>query len=428
MALDNDSYARARSIVSSINSRFPRERGDDGAIARGRGNGGGTAGYQSIALRIPNAYREKPEEFLQLVRHMRVDSSVPEEFARQYVEDLKQFPALADDLHWCLQAIGKSTLPFVRSMYDYPELAPRMSALQAGARLGDAPAAPPLIELAKKSTPSIRLEAMLLLTEMPSNPAINLALRDIVNDKNLEIRVAAYEALRKRGDAIIVQVPIGDNPEQPKFTLDLLPSPDPLIYITQQGEPRVVLFGGVDPMWHPGTEYRGIKISKPVLATCWNDRFMLSAAGPNDVLRVFYRNQHTGTSIQANAPEGVAKLVEFLAHTQTPEDPKPGLGMSYSQVVGVLYELCPKASQSSDKLPALAATFATEEDRLRAEIFEAAQTNALADRPENEEEALKQANTLFRPTAAMPLPSADGTVSGDGLTSKVVPLKKPTTK
>lgn len=430
MILDNDSFARARSIVQAINSRFPRTGNDDGAVARGRGNGAGTAGYQSVALRVPYSYREHADEFLQLVRHMRVDSAAPEEFSRQYTESLKSMPALADDLSWCLQAMGKSSLPFVHGLYDYPELAPRLAALRTGARLGDNRAAAPLIELARKAMPSMRIEAIRLLGDMPSNASINLALKDIVSDPNLEIRVAAYEALRKRNDALILSIPIGD-PSRPKFTLDLVPASDPLVYITQQGEPRIVLFGGIDPHWTPSAradDYRGIPIQKPLLVSCWDDRFMMTAQNASDDLRVMYRDPRTNQVTQTKAPEDLANFIQFLAQKATPEDPKPGLAMSYSQVVGVVYALARADDRSH--VAAISATFATEEDRLRAEIYEAMQTTALADRPETEQDAIKQADTVFKPEKPQPLPSADPSVSAmsnDGtLRNKVVPLKKKT--
>ena len=434
MVLDNDSFARARSIVQAINSRFPRSSGDDGAIARGRGNGAGTAGYQSVALRVPSSYRERGDEFLQLVRHMRVDSAAPEEFSRQYTESLKSVPALADDLSWCLQAMGKSSIPFVQGLYDYPELAPRLAALRTGARLGDNRSAGPLIELARKGMPSVRVDAIRLLGDLPSNASVNLALKDIVSDPNLEIRIAAYEALRKRSDALILSIPIEDGGAgaggRPKFTLDLVPSTDPLIYITQQGDPRIVLFGGVDPHWTPSAranDYRGIRIQKPMLVSCWDDRFMMTAESPTDDLRVLYRDPRSNQSTQSKPPEDLANFIEYLAHKPTPEDPKPGLAMSYSQVVGVVYALARAEDRGS--VAAVNATFATEEDRLRAEIYEAAQVTALADRPETEQDALKQADAVFQPTKPQPLPSADPSVtpSGDGtLKNKVVPLKKKT--
>lgn len=421
MVLDNDSFARARSIVGTINSRFPRESGDDGPIAKGRGNAGGTAGYQSIALRVPTAYRDRPEEFLQLVRHMRVDPSLPEEWARSYAEALKTHSSLAEDLRWCLQSIGRSSLPFLSQLYDYAETGPRMAALKAGARLGDSRASGPLIDLARKGTPGVQVEALRLLADMPSDPRINLALREMVDEPNLEVRVAAYEGLRKRGDQTLIRIPIGADPGKPSFTLDLVPAKDPTIYVTQQGEPRIVVFG-------PVGKGRGIMINKPILLSMWDDRFMLSAAAPTDTLRARYRDPFTGKIAEEKAPEELSEFIQFIAHKTTPEEPKKGLGLTYSQTVGVLYAMCPRPTPGADPQAALAtavsATFATEEDRLRAEIFEAMQTTMLTDRPETEADAIRQADNVFKPTAPTALPSAGPQPGGD-IKSRIVPLKKP---
>jgi hypothetical protein len=322
-------------------------------------------------------------------------------------------------------------------MYDYPELRPRMAALNAGARLGDPRATPSLIELAHKAPAATRVEALRLLANMPGDARINLAMREIVNDPNLDIRVAAYEGLRKRNDAMLVRIPISESASlAPRFTLELLPATEPMVYVTQQGEPRLVIFGGVDatPGAATASKFNGIRIRKPALLSVWDDRFMLSAQGATSELRVRYRDPRTNQVTQTKCPEDIGEFVEFLAHKPTPEDPRPGLGMTYSQVVGVVYAMCPKANEpvgggaDPRATSALAATFATEEDRLRAEIFEAAQATLLADRPENEAEAVKQADTVFRPTAPTALPSAGGQADDGDMKSKIVPLKKPAKK
>lgn len=420
MVLDNDSHARARSIVGAINSRFARGAGDEGQIARGRGSGGGSS-MQSIALRVPRAYSERAADYLQLVRHLRVDPSVPEEFARQYVETLKTQPELSEDMRWCLQAVGRPALPFLAPMYEYPEIGPRMAALQAGAGLGDPRAVPALIELAKSGPAALRTEAIELLGRMPTNPTVNLALRGLLDASDLDVRISAYEALRDRGDGMIVSMAIGDDVRQPKFLLELLQSNEPLIYVTQQGQPRVVVFGGVDANLsraRSGGKYGGLVVTKPNLVALWDDRFMMAADESTGPTRIRWRDAR-GKLTQANAPDEVAELVQFLAHNSTPENPKPGLAMSYSQVVGAVYEMT--------KRGAISATFATEEDKLRAEIYQAAQQLVLADRPETEADAqaLKGAESIFKPEQPKPLP-AEGAASGPK--SKIVPLKKKAAK
>ena len=142
LVLDTDSHARARSVVSSINARFPREPGELGETARGRGSEttkgskpNEAVATQSLAISIPRAYKDSPAEFLELLRYTRIDQAFPQDFAKRYVEDLKVNPAMSAQLCSCLKAIGKTAVPFLASMYDYPEYSPRMAALEAGAFL-----------------------------------------------------------------------------------------------------------------------------------------------------------------------------------------------------------------------------------------------------------------------------------------------------
>lgn len=423
MVLDNDSHTRARSIVSAINSKFPREGGDDGQTARGRGSSGGASGgFQSVALRVPTRYRDEPAEFLQLVRYMRVDTSFSQEFARQYVEELKANPSLAGDIRWLMEALGKPALPFVASMYDYPEFGPRMSALAAGARLGDARAVGPLVDLAKTGPANLRNDAIRLLGDMPKNPTIGIAMREMLDAPTLDTKVAAYEALRKQRDPLIVRVPVGSQESGgAKFTMELVPSNEPMIYVTQQGDARVVVFGGVDPASRRGSaadsrkgKYGGLYLSKPMLLSAFNDRLMMAADSPGAEVRLRYTSpRDLKPVVMTRTPEDVGELIEFLARTTSPEEPRPGLGMTYSEVVGTLYEMT--------KQGAIAATFATEEDRLRAEVFEASRTTKLRDRPEGEADLGPDA-TVFEPQAPADLPSAEPTT---GERPRVVPLSKP---
>ena len=425
MVLDNDSPSRARAVVQAINSKFPREPGDDGAIARGRGAGGESKAYQSIAIRVPQSYKTNPYEFLQLVRYMRIDQAFLQEYARQDVEGMKASPGMADDYRWLLQSIGKPALPFMVPMYEYPEYGPRMAALTAGARLGDARTVGPLIELANDGTGSLQTDAIMLLGDMPRNPSINMALRVMLGSPDLDIRVAAYDALVKRDDPSIVRVPVGRERGSgiPKFTLDLVPIPsgaEPMIYVTQQGEPRVVLFGGIDQSGarpRPGAVSGEIQFTKPFLVTAWGERFMIASDTPGAAIRVRYVDPRTDYPLaSAKAPEGLAEMIEFMAHKTTPEEPKPGLNFTYSEVAGALYEM--------SRQNALNAAFATEGDKLRAEIFEASQATLLADRPEaTADEAPDSA--IFKPTAPAPLPSAEAQTTAKK--SRVIPLNKPKT-
>lgn len=410
LVLDNPSHSIARSITGSINARFPDGPGDDGPTARGRN-------ADSIAVRVPRAWAERPNEFIELLRCTRIDQSFPQEYARRDVEYLKQYPVLADDIGQCLQAIGKSAVPFLPPMYDYPELAPRLAALRAGAKLGDPRTAPYLIELAKTGPAATRTEAIELLGRLSANPRINLALWELVDDRDLDVRVAAYEALAERNDWGIMRTEVDG-----RFEVDVVPAREGLIYVTQQGRPRIVAFGGGGSGADPGAPGKpaptGLRLRRPLLVSAWDDRLMLAADGETDPVRLRYQDFRSGRTTTLTVADTLSKLTDLLGHKPTPEDDRPGLGLPYSEVVGALYEL--------QRQGAVDAAFATERDKLQAGVLRASHMTTITERPEvTGQEPPPQPTITFRPEAADEAGAKAARTPG-APPSLVVPLNPPT--
>jgi hypothetical protein len=365
LTLDSPSHARARAIQNAINDAFPRGTGDREETAKGRND-------EAIAITIPSRFNDNPGEFVRLLLSSRIDRAFPNEWATRYINAMREEPALADDLSWCLQALGPSIVPQLRLLYDYSEPKPRLSALRAGAELGDALVTPHLREIAEGADAIQRVQAIRLLADMPPNPQLNLVLRELVDADDITVRISAYEALAARSDpSVVVSRPMGvertlyTRPGDPgEFRLDVVRSNKPMIYISQQGEPRVVVFG------------ESLSVERPTLVYAWDDRLLVVGDETERPLRVRYQDWRAGTTaVQSEADANVAKLIEFFAHKPTPESPAPGLAMTYSEVVGALYEL-------TDRSRAIPADFVAEQDRLQAELLALVQTEIGTDRPE----------------------------------------------
>lgn len=427
LSLDNQSWARARGMVSSINSRFPEGPGDPGPTARGRS-------ASLIEVRVPRRYRLYPGEFLELVKHLPVENQYPEELAKRYAEAMRAEPALAEDLSWCLEAVGTKAIPFLRGLYGSPELAPRLGALRAGARLNDPLAADGLKALARDGSGSVRLRAIQLLGELDGGPSVDLALRDLVAAQELVVRVGAYEALAQRAERSQRDYLRRSQSEAPdaarisptaievlaqsalprgnlqgidrkivggKFLLDIVPYGDPLIYVAQQGQPRVVLFGQ-DQM-----------LLRPALAGAWNERLVIRAdeTGP---VRVRYTPPNSiGAVTKELDNTSLVALIDLLARDNEPDSPaSPGLDMSYSEIVGAL------SAMSESK--AVAAGFATEQNKLRAQLLAAGAGRDQVERPEkpgDEPVLLHDGRSIT--SAAEPVPAQE---------PRIVPITPPAKK
>lgn len=401
LVMDNPSPSRARQTVWAINTRFPRGPRDGGPAARGRGRaGGGTQNLQSIAIQIPFSYRDEPAEFLNLLRYLNTDYLYPESHARRYTEALKTQPWLAEELSWSLRALGEPALPFLRKLYDFGESAPaRLAALRAGASLGDARAAPALKDLALNGPGQDQLEAIRLLGTLSAGPTVDVTLRELLASPQLAARIEAYEALAQRAEArklgqLINQEQLRAGPGyipasqthlerlarasfhggatlqgverrmiSDKFLLDIVPFGEPLIYITQHGEPRIVLFG------------ENLKLERPMFVSTWSNRLMIAADSESDDIRLYYQDWRTDQVTQKVISDDLVEFIHFAAHSPTPDDPRPGLSMTYSEVVGALHALYEAQGVAN-------AGFATEQDRLMASLLAAAEGAASKERPE----------------------------------------------
>lgn len=390
LVMDNSSHARASAIQNAINSRFPIEPGQREATARGRGPA-------SIALTIPPSYRDRSGEFIRLVQGLRTDPIFGEEYAKRAAEELEATPALSEQLSWILQAVGKPALPFMNKLYESSELLPRMAALRAGARLGDPQASGPLRRLAldPRQSLALRAEAAELLGSTPLDPSTDLALRELVSDENLELRLAAYEAMVERNDASITRTRLLD-----KFDLDLVPSTRELIYVTQTGKPRIVVFG------------REAAIKRPLLTGIWGDRLMLAGETSEEEIRVLFRDPRGGPSQQTTTGASLSEFIKLLSHKTSPEAPETGFNLSYSQVVGALYQL--------QNAGAISAGFAVERDRLVDRLAEAQNQDATDDRPENKVDADIRREARARMISVANKPEVKPTAAAPG--SMVVPL------
>lgn len=196
-----------------------------------------------------------------------------------------------------------------------------------------------------------------------------------------------------------------------------------MIYVAQQGRPRIVLFG------------RDLAIRRPALVTAWggeedagNDgrnppttppslpRLVLVADADAQPPRLLYRypdrvdaegNVTPGRQVTSRVSADLAELIQFLAHSPTPEDPRPGLGLTYSDVVGALYAF--------HRAGAIEGAFVIEEDLLRAQLFQAAQQLQAPERPETPAQA-RQLRVYE------PMPAGTGS---DGRTRPSEPLVVP---
>ncbi|MFO0782595.1 MAG: flagellar basal body P-ring protein FlgI [Phycisphaerales bacterium] len=345
LRLHTPSHSRAETIQNSINSLFPREPRQKEDTARGRSG-------DTIDLTVPPSYARKTAEFAELIRHAPINIENPEQVAMQVRRALQAYPGAAGAASWRWQALGKKSLPMIQDLYNYPEEQPRLAALDAGAKLDDQLAAPHLLDMAKNSKDlTYRVEAIKLLGRMGTNPEINIGLRDLLDDKEVDIRLAAFESLDKRRDPCIVAVEVGT-----KYLVNIVPCKYPMVYVTQSGQPRIAIFG------------EALSVARPMTLVAWNNRLIMKADDKDPLVQIYYRESADMPAVVDRARPGMLEFIGYLGRRPTIEHPEGGLGFSYSETIAALHELWRnKYLRSGTQL----ADFRAEQDRLLAALVRA---------------------------------------------------------
>lgn len=334
LVLNQSSRSRAGAIADRINERFPAAPG-----ARQR-----TANAISplvVQLTVPAQYYDRPAYFVQLVRHLSADRSpdaVPR-YAQYLAEKLIEDPARADPVCLAWEALGPAAGVVLERYYRHERLDVSLAALHAGAALGDETASGRLQELASHDDPDVRINVARSLRGLQSSNRGDHALRTLLDDPVVDVRIAAYDTLVANGSPLVDRQEILDEDGTLKMVIDLLPVRDPLVYITQDRYPRLVIFG------------RDTGFPAPTSAAVWDGRLRVSRADdPGQPARMLFQRPEVedGRRVTKSSAHdfypSLATLAYVLAHKWTGDnDPQLGFNLTYGETVDAVYQLATTA-------------------------------------------------------------------------------------
>jgi hypothetical protein len=241
LQLRQPDFARAGTMARRINETF---RGASGAS-----DVANAINRATIELRVPNAWRDDYEHFLELVMHVPLSPATTWETRARELLRMMQAPDTGlEEISLILEAMGRNTVPLLRPLFTSRNSAAAFYAARTAGRLGDAGAEQVLIRFAGEAGSPFRIAA---IEELGRNDRLGgavAALQPLVDDENSLVRIAAYEALVRRHDNTVITSVNVDG----QLTLDLVKSRRSyVIYGTQTMEPRLALFGADMPVARP---------------------------------------------------------------------------------------------------------------------------------------------------------------------------------
>lgn len=355
LQLRTPSFGRARAIIDAINSRFPQEP------SQTRPTADSIAGHsdEQIIVTVPPSRREDTDVFVETLIHTQIAQGGVESRADSLARMVVANPVDAVPTTWIWVAMGKLAINGFSQLYTHPDVIPRLAALNAGARLGDARVIPYLAEVAMQTDHALRVDAITRMSEMPGSARINLALRELLDDEQLDVRVAAFNGLLRQRDPIVRRMTL--DPRQ-EFEVYSVPSTRPMVYATLQDQPRIVVFGS------------DTAVADKLLVQSLSDRLQLVRYGPDEPLRARYRAKGSTAAVEYEPPTDLVGFVTFLGARSSQYSLDASLGLSYGETVRVLYEVSMQSGLNT--------VFVPERNTLMEAIVDSIRNTTPEERPE----------------------------------------------
>ncbi len=324
IGLRRPDYRTSALIRDRLNERFGSETAK--AVSPGQ-----------IELKVPPEYWQQPQRYISVVRSMYLAQSP--EVTEQRISNFVEHLAAAADKYpseVALEAIGNACIgkltPLLESSNEEIQLRSARCMLNLGSDAGLAV----LRKIASDKSSTYRLEALEAITTAAERADAAVTARNLLRDEDFNIRLSAYEQLRKLDDIAVIQEMVGRS-----FYLEQIAQTQyKSIFVSRSGEPRIVLFG--------------------VPIYCRDNIFVESADGsitlnaPSGQQYVSVMRKHPRRPnlppIQLKSSFGLGDIIRTLCEepVKKSNQGQVGLGVSYAEVIVLLKQMCDQGVLSAE--------------------------------------------------------------------------------
>lgn len=319
LILRKPDFAITNIIRNRLNSRF----GPNTARAESAGQ---------IELNVPARYGKEKQRFISIVKVMYLleTEEIVEERINTFVDKLVAVRDM-NESEIALEAIGNKSLGKLGDVLNSENEEVRLRAGRCMFNLGSDGGLETLKKIAINKDSSHRVEALEAITTGASRNDASAISRLLLRDEDINIRLAAYEQLRKLDDIALTRKPVAR-----KFYLEqITQTGDRMIYVTRSGQARIVLFGA------------------PIL--CRDNLFIQSANGE---ITIDSRPGQKYASVMRKHPKrptvvgplrsslDLGDIIETLCEepVKRSEQGRIGLGISYTDMIALLKQMHEKGA------------------------------------------------------------------------------------
>ncbi len=317
LILKQPSYLAAAAIRDRINERF----GEKTANA---------LSYQEIRLTVPPVYYTRKDRFTDLLLslHIRPSEQARDLRITRLVKQMQDGKSLYE-AEIALSSIGKPAVAQIEPLLKHPSDEVRFHAARCMADIGSSLGLNVFRQIIKDTSSPLRQEAVEAAGQyLPRDQAIPI-LTEALSANDFTVRYPAYMQLKRLGDVSVQSTLVAD-----EFLIDSVVCAGPrTLFISQQKSPKIVIFGG--PLY----------CSNDIFATSTDGTVTLNSVPGQGYISIM-RKHPKRPKILGPLRSGY-KLTDIIKTLcESPEISskqsvriRPGLGISYSEMVPILIRL-----------------------------------------------------------------------------------------
>ncbi len=305
-------------VASSIRNRLIERFGRDIASAVSPG---------LVKVEVPAKYKNRKQRFVEILKATYLSHTAEAAQGR-----LKRFAKMLsggsekDAAEIALEAIGNVS---------FGELAPLLNAgneevrLRAGRcmlNLGSDRGLAALRQIAMDNNSAYRMEALEAITLGARRNDATAILRSLLRDGDFDIRLAAYESLRRLDDVVIRRRLIGGT----FYLEEVAQTKQKAMFVSRSGRPRIVLFGGP------------IKCRRNIFVRSIDGGITINAPSGQEYVSIMCKYRRRGDAVaKLKSSFDVRDIIRTLGE-QPLNKTHPGLAAGYADTIGLLKQMCDK--------------------------------------------------------------------------------------
>jgi len=317
LVLRQPDYRAASLIRNRLNERF----GEDIAKA---------VSPSRIELKVPAKYRKHKQRFISVVKATYL-AETPE-ITKKRISTFVRKLAVSEDKYTseiALEAIGNECLKKLAILLNLSNEQVRLRAARCMLNLGSDRGLEALRQIALNKGSAYRVEALEAIAATANRNDAASVSRRLLRDEDFDIRLAAYEQLRKLDDIAIAQRLIARN-----FYLEQIAQTEQAaIFVSRSGQPRIVLFGSP------------IIVRDNTFVQSADGNITINApAGQKYASIVRKHPKRPGVILQLKSSFELGDIIRTLCEEplKKTDQVHRGLNVSYADMIALLKQMCDK--------------------------------------------------------------------------------------